>query len=251
MTTIADLGAAEPVPGAGRLPIETPNLPSQGKVLAPAPGSARDFEPGNLTQDPIGVVLGPIEGLQDPLVPATADAPRLVPARLGDQRFLPVEEAREAPGPMVDHAIVPIHRSAAIPSGADPTTTGPISPGNLTQLPIAFPDLPGPELSPAIASGGMASSPAAVAIELPRVNGDRLITAPVPDLPENNVVPAAPSGAVGAAIQSVISGAANQTHQLVAAIASFAGEQASPLTSAIAQHEVDAARTTLAANLHF
>jgi hypothetical protein len=252
MTMMNAIAGAEPVLQPERLPIETPNLPVPNGSVAPGPGAARSIEPGDLTQDPIGEGPDPIGLALEPSVTAPTVSPLVAPLRLGDHSFVPVSTSRDAPGPMVDHAIVPVYRSPAIPSGGEPTSIGPGAIGNHTLLPIAFPDLPGSELSGAAAQGGTPASTAAVAIEPPHFNGDRLITAPVPDLPESKSVAVAPGGAVGAAILASVSGAvASQTHQLITAMASFGGEHANPLTSAIAQGEVDAARMTLAASLHY
>ena len=62
--------------------------------------------------------------------------------------------------------------------------------------------------------------------------------------PNNPTAGPADTGAPASAVGS-------QLFQLVTAMAGFGGEHASPIGSSIAQHEVDAARVTLAASLHF
>ncbi|MGB8841606.1 MAG: hypothetical protein WCC64_11090 [Aliidongia sp.] len=81
-----------------------------------------------------------------------------------------------------------------------------------------------------------------------------LFASATPDLPENlgHRIGPSPLFPAGAAASGADSAAGQgQLHQLVTAMAGFGGDQGSVITNLTVQNEVESARTTLAASLHF
>jgi hypothetical protein len=143
----------------------------------------------------------------------------------------------------------PVHLTSVTPNAGP--TGGSAEPEAPTAHAIYSPEHVAPDGSSA--NSGAAAVIAAAEPVILGGGGSPLDPAPVVSAPVNppviaNAIASAEgargAGETGSVAESVL-------HQLVAAMAGFGGADASPLTSAIAQSEVDGARVMLAAGLHY
>jgi|GEM_PF-3472242 hypothetical protein len=149
--------------------------------------------------------------------------------------------------------VTPTDPAEAGSSSSSITNTGHAVGPEQERTPVGAPSTgAGPQI-PVAAEGGLGTvtgtpDPAAAGGTGVQVDNMQIISQPVSSsLLAGSTISAAGATDTGAPASAV----GSQLFQLVTAMAGFGGEHASPIGSSIAQHEVDAARVTLAASLHF